>query len=99
MLAGRASFSCLHHPIRKKYIMNFHKIIILVTLNIQDVTANWKGEEFLYEGDLDLWGMNGVGDVCTGHLHDCCRQQGDQDLILSPVMSARMRTYDNFQFR
>ena len=32
----------------------------------QDLTSHWKGEEFLSDGDLDLWGMNGINDVCSG---------------------------------
>ncbi|MDK2413416.1 hypothetical protein QHH03_30465, partial [Aphanizomenon sp. 202] len=32
-----------------------------------ELTANWKGDDFLTSGTLDLWGMNGRGDVCTGN--------------------------------
>ena len=61
--------------------------------------SNWKGDEFIYEGDLDLWGMNGEGDVCTGNINEGCRKQGDQDDILAPIVSARLRTLDDFNFK
>lgn len=64
----------------------------------QDLTANWKGEEFLAEGDLDLWGMNGINDVCTSNLFDGCRRKGTPADILNPVQSARLRTLENFYF-
>ncbi|XP_042863604.1 beta-1,3-glucan-binding protein isoform X2 [Penaeus japonicus] len=64
-----------------------------------DLTSNWKGEEFLSSGNLDLWGMNGRGDVCTGNSYYGCSRVGSSSNIINPITSARLRTMSDFAFR
>ncbi|XP_050690913.1 beta-1,3-glucan-binding protein-like isoform X7 [Eriocheir sinensis] len=61
--------------------------------------SDWKDEEFLSSGELDLWGMNGQGDVCTSNLFDGCKRTGNSVDILPPVFSARLRSLENFAFK
>ncbi|XP_053646901.1 beta-1,3-glucan-binding protein [Cherax quadricarinatus] len=64
-----------------------------------DLTSNWQTEGFLTSGDLNLWGMNGRGDVCTGNSYYGCERTGNAVNIINPVMSARLRTLSDFAFR
>ncbi|XP_042221990.1 beta-1,3-glucan-binding protein-like isoform X1 [Homarus americanus] len=63
------------------------------------LTSEWKSEEFLTSGDLNLWGMNGRGDVCTGNSYYGCNRVGTATNIVNPVTSARLRTLSDFAFR
>ncbi|KAG7168918.1 beta-1-3-glucan-binding protein-like 2 [Homarus americanus] len=62
------------------------------------LTSEWKSEEFLTSGDLNLWGMNGRGDVCTGNSYYGCNRVGTATNIVNPVTSARLRTLSDFAF-
>lgn len=68
-------------------------------ISLQQLVADWKDEAFLSSGDLDLWGMNGPGDVCTANMWDGCRRIGDPVNIVNPVMSGRLRTLPSFAFK
>jgi len=64
------------------------------------LTADYTDENFLYNGVMDIWGMNGVNEVCTANQQNGCLKTGNPDgEIINPVMSARMRTSGQFQFR
>ncbi|XP_014665919.1 PREDICTED: beta-1,3-glucan-binding protein-like [Priapulus caudatus] len=54
---------------------------------------------FVKSGSVNLWGMNGVGDVCTGHSYSGCERKGNGVHYLNPVTSARLRTLNSFAFR
>nr|ADK77876.1 lipopolysaccharide and beta-1,3-glucan binding protein [Portunus trituberculatus] len=61
--------------------------------------SDWKGEDFLSSGELNLWGMNGRGDVCTANQNYGCDRFGDPVNIINPIMSARLRSLPSFAFR
>ncbi|XP_047476670.1 beta-1,3-glucan-binding protein-like [Penaeus chinensis] len=64
-----------------------------------ELTSNWKDEAFLTSGTLDLWGMNGQGDVCTANIYSGCSRTGSSADIINPIVSARLRTLSSFAFR
>ncbi|XP_069170701.1 beta-1,3-glucan-binding protein [Procambarus clarkii] len=64
-----------------------------------DLTSNWQTTDFLSSGDVNLWGMNGRGDVCTGNSYYGCERVGNPVNIINPVISARLRTLENFAFK
>nr|XP_045596249.1 beta-1,3-glucan-binding protein-like isoform X3 [Procambarus clarkii] len=59
----------------------------------RQLTSNWKSEEFLRSGELNL------GEACTESANYGCWRTGDPDYILNPIMSARLRTLPSFAFR
>ena len=63
------------------------------------MTSDWKGDQFVLTGELSLWGSNGRGEVCTGNAFFGCDRTGNGANIVNPVMSARLRTLNNFAFR
>lgn len=62
------------------------------------LTSEWYDEAFLSSGFLDLWGMNGRGDVCTGNGWYGCERYGTAQNIINPAMSGRLRTQKDFSF-
>ena len=56
-------------------------------------------EEALYNSNLNLWGNNDRGDVCTGNWFYGCDRFGSADNILNPITSARLRTAQDFAFK
>ncbi|XP_068233194.1 beta-1,3-glucan-binding protein-like isoform X1 [Palaemon carinicauda] len=61
--------------------------------------SEWKGEDFLTSGNLNLWGMNGRGDVCTGNAFWGCDRTGTPTNLINPILSARLRTLTDFAFK
>ncbi|XP_050690921.1 beta-1,3-glucan-binding protein-like [Eriocheir sinensis] len=61
--------------------------------------SDWKDEAFLSSGELNLWGMNGRGDVCTGNSYYGCSRVGTATNLVNPIMSARIRTLSDFAFK
>lgn len=64
-----------------------------------DLVSNWKGDGFVESGELNLWGMNGRGDVCTGNSYYGCARVGSGSTIINPITSARLRTMSDFAFK
>jgi len=60
------------------------------------LVSEWHTEDFLTSGEINLWGMNGRGDVCTGNSYWGCDRVGNAVNIVNPVQSARLRTMTDF---
>ena len=63
------------------------------------LTKDTFSEQFLTKGVLDLWGMNGPYQTCTGQANYGCRRQGTADNIINPIQSARIRSVNSFSFK
>lgn len=63
------------------------------------LTSDWAGEPFLTSGVWNVWGSNGRGDVCTSNHNYGCERGGNPSNLLNPIMSARLRTLNDFAFR
>ncbi|KAK3879550.1 hypothetical protein Pcinc_015887 [Petrolisthes cinctipes] len=61
-----------------------------------ELTERWKGDGFISSGELNLWGMNGRGDVCTGNQNFGCDRVGNAVDLVNPIMSARLRSLPGF---
>ncbi len=59
------------------------------------LTADEYGEDFLYNGDLDLWEQ---GCIDEWNIDGGCYVTAYDDYIINPVQSARMRTSESFSF-
>ncbi|XP_050710145.1 beta-1,3-glucan-binding protein-like isoform X1 [Eriocheir sinensis] len=63
------------------------------------LTSDWRGEAFLTSGELNVWGLNGRGSVCTSNAFYGCNRVGTATNLINPIMSARLRTLSDFAFR
>jgi len=63
--------------------------------NTNPLTGEPFGEDFLFNGVLDLEEMYGV---CTNEENNGCRREG-QNGIIPPIMSARLRSFERFAFK
>ncbi|XP_064106096.1 beta-1,3-glucan-binding protein-like isoform X2 [Macrobrachium nipponense] len=63
------------------------------------LVSEWKGEDFLTSGYLNLWGINGRGDVCTGNGYMGCERKGTPENLIPPILSAKLRTMSEFAFK
>ncbi|XP_072173229.1 beta-1,3-glucan-binding protein-like [Diadema setosum] len=62
------------------------------------LTSDKYGEEFLYNGNLNLWGSS-PANLCTGNAWWGCERSGSYSNILNPIQSARIRTVNTFSFK
>ncbi|CAH1105417.1 unnamed protein product [Psylliodes chrysocephalus] len=60
--------------------------------------ADERGEDFLYNGTIDINGDKPT-DSCTNSRYDGCVRTGTKDIILNPIKSARMHTAESFAFK
>jgi len=59
------------------------------------LTSDRFGEEFILNGELDLWGGQ-PGDTCTNPQFYGCKRAGAGPNIINPIASARLRTANKF---
>ncbi|XP_035705779.1 beta-1,3-glucan-binding protein isoform X2 [Folsomia candida] len=89
---GNGEFQVYQNNRSNSYV-KYGKLYIKPTL-----TADKFGEDFLYEGNLQLGGP-APADQCTNPLWEGCERRGTQKSILNPIMSARLRTVHSFAFK
>jgi beta-glucanase (GH16 family) len=62
------------------------------------LTSDKYSEQFLTTGTVDLWGGT-ESSVCTSNYLWGCMRTGTPDNLINPIMSARIRTVQSFNFR
>lgn len=82
-----------------KHAYNTTPLSSAILFSTQELTDNWKGEGFVSSGELNQWGMNGRNDVCTANAYYGCDRVGNPSNIINPVMSARLRSLQDFSFK
>ena len=68
---------------------------------VQQLVSDWQSADYIYNGHLDIWGMNGPNDLCTSQREMGCERYGTSDDgdIINPILSARLRSLGSFSFR
>ncbi|XP_065664112.1 beta-1,3-glucan-binding protein [Hydra vulgaris] len=62
------------------------------------LTKDTFGEEFLYNGTLNLWGST-PWTTCTSNLDSGCKRKGSSDSLINPIQSASIRSANKFSFK
>nr|CAD7573933.1 unnamed protein product [Timema californicum] len=63
------------------------------------LTKDVLGENFLFNGVLDLWGSSLPGERCTNPINNGCYKRALGGQILNPVVSAQLQTSRSFSFQ
>uniref|UniRef100_A0A1I8G2J5 GH16 domain-containing protein n=1 Tax=Macrostomum lignano TaxID=282301 RepID=A0A1I8G2J5_9PLAT len=89
---GNWEFQYYHNNRRNSFTRD-GKLFIKPTLTAED-----RGEEFVRNGHLDLWGSS-PANLCTGNQWWGCSRSAGGGNIVNPIQSARLRTANTFAFR